>query len=152
VARGELREDDHFYRGIVDGQWATSFPEQMELSEPEAAMRAIRRGKQRFEIYCRPCHGDNGSGHGMVNERAMAVGAQATGWNQPTDLTQDTIIRLPHGQLFNTITYGIRTMPAYGAQIPTLDRWHIVLYLRALQRSRKTTVEDLDPATRQRLQ
>ncbi|HTE53355.1 MAG TPA: quinol:electron acceptor oxidoreductase subunit ActD [Kofleriaceae bacterium] len=147
VARGELRDDDHFYHGLVDGKWASTFPPQIELSE-----RTIRRGQQRFTIYCTPCHGQAGQGNGMIQVRALAVGAAATGWVQPTNLVdtaaQANPTRQPHGQLFNTISNGIRTMPAYKSQIPEEDRWAIVMYLRALQRSRNASIEDVPPSKR----
>ncbi len=65
------------------------------------------------------------------------------GWVQPSNLHQEQIVRQPDGQLFNTISNGIRTMPAYGPQIAVEDRWAIVLYLRALQRSQNTSIDEL---------
>ncbi len=138
VARGELRADNHLHRGIVDGKWAQKFPPSIEISDS-----SMERGKRQFEIYCRPCHGDDGQGNGMIHVRASAVGAQKTGWNQPTNINEADKITQPHGQLYNTITYGIRTMQGYGSQISVEDRWHIVLYLRALQRATKTPLGDL---------
>jgi mono/diheme cytochrome c family protein len=147
VAYGELRDDEHFYHGLADGKWATSFPSQIELSE-----RTMRRGHERFTIYCTPCHGQTGAGNGMIHARAMAVGAAATGWVQPTNLidtaAEQNPTRQPHGQLFNTISNGIRTMPAYKSQISEEDRWAIVMYLRALQRSRNTSIEDVPASKR----
>ena len=147
VARGELKEDEHFYRGMVDGQWATTFPEQIELSE-----QTIERGEDRFTIYCTPCHGQVGQGNGMIHVRAMTVGAGATGWVQPTNLIDvaaaQNPTRQPHGQLFNTISNGIRTMPAYKSQISEEDRWAIVMYIRALQRSRNASIEDVPASQR----
>jgi mono/diheme cytochrome c family protein len=141
VARGELREDDHFYRGLEAGDWAETFPRQMEVSP-----QTMARGKHRYEITCRPCHGDDGSGSGMVHERAAQIGSPT--WVQPTDLNTELVVRQPHGQLFNTITHGIRTMPGYASQITEADRWAIVLYLRALQRRSKTVVDDVPPRLR----
>ncbi|HKE17278.1 MAG TPA: quinol:electron acceptor oxidoreductase subunit ActD [Kofleriaceae bacterium] len=147
VARGELKEDDHFYRGLVDGEWATTFPPQLEISE-----RRMREGEERFQIYCTPCHGQAAAGNGMIHQRAMAVGAGATGWVQPLNLVDTTaqlnVVRQPHGQIFNTISNGIRTMPGYKSQIPEMDRWKIVLYLRAIQRSRNASIEDVPPSKR----
>lgn len=147
VARGELREDEHFYHGLVDGQWATRFPDQIELSE-----KTMKRGEERFTIYCTPCHGQVGQGNGMIHVRALSVGAGATGWVQPTNLIDvaaaQNPTRQPHGQLFNTISNGIRTMPAYKAQIPEEDRWAIVMYIRALQRSRNASIEDVPASQR----
>ena len=143
VARNELREDEHFYRGLQGGEWATSFPPQLELSD-----LTMERGRQRFNIYCAPCHGQTGEGTGMIHQRAQAVGATATGWVQPSNLTEASFVRQPHGQIFNTISNGIRTMPAYASQIEEADRWAIVLYLRALQRSRHASIDDVPPDKR----
>jgi mono/diheme cytochrome c family protein len=147
VARGELKDDDHFYRGLVDGQWASAFPSQIEISE-----KTIKRGEDRFTIYCTPCHGQTGQGNGMIHVRALAVGAAATGWVQPTNIVdtaaQANPTRQPHGQLFNTISHGIRTMPAYKSQIAEEDRWAIVMYVRALQRSRNASIEDVPQSKR----
>lgn len=144
VARGELREDDHLYRGIVDGKWAVSFPADLDLDEA-----AMARGKDRFTIYCTPCHGQAADGNGMIHKRALATGAGATGWVQPSKLTDEGFVRQPDGQLFNTISHGIRTMPAYKAQIGTEDRWKIVFYLRALQRSQTALTNDVPADKRQ---
>lgn len=143
VARGELRADDHFYRGLVGGQWATSFPASIEELGQQELSELVDRGEERFNIYCSPCHGLTGEGTGMVNQRAEAVGATATGWVAPSNITQAAFVQQPHGQLFNTITHGIRSMPGYGTQIPEADRWAIVLYVRALQRSANATVGDV---------
>lgn len=171
VARGELKADDHFYRGLAESwveetieptaqqiatataagvvlepeivkkrvvNWATSFPKEVELNADTMA-----RGEQRFNIYCSPCHGVDGQGMGMVNKRAERVGAGATGWMTPSNVTQKVFAEQPHGQLFNTITHGIRTMPGYGSQLDESDRWAVILYLRALQRSAHSTVNDV---------
>lgn len=79
----------------------------------------------------------------MVNQRADKIGATATGWVAPSNITQESFAKQPHGQLFNTVTHGIRSMPGYGTQIKEHDRWAIVFYLRALQRSAHSTVDDV---------
>jgi mono/diheme cytochrome c family protein len=148
VARGQLKSDDQFYRGINNGEWTTAFPATFEVSE-----RTMARGKERYTIYCQPCHGSSGKGDGMIHERTkqLAPGNRAV-WVQPTSLHQDYVVRLPHGQLFNTISHGIRTMPAYAAQIPEWDRWAIVLYVRALQRSQRANLDDVPPDARSAIQ
>ncbi len=138
VARGELKEDDHFYRGLVGGEWAAEFPKEISLSA-----ETMDRGEDRFNIYCSPCHGLTGAGTGMINQRADAIGATATGWVAPSNIGQEAFAKQPHGQLFNTITHGIRSMPGYGPQIKEADRWAIVFYLRALQRSAHSTIDDV---------
>jgi mono/diheme cytochrome c family protein len=146
VARGDLDLDDHYYRGLQDGQWARSFPADVDVS-----MRTMERGRQRFGIYCQPCHGAAGDGSGMVHKRTLSLGRNVRGWVQPSNLHQESIIRQPHGQIFNTITNGIRTMPAYASQIPVEDRWAIVLYLRALQRSQNAQIDDAPADLRQQI-
>lgn len=171
VARGELKADDHFFRGlketwveevveateseramaVAEGlelepkfvkkrvlNWATTFPKEIETNAS-----TMERGEQRFKIYCSPCHGLDGQGMGMINKRAQRVGAGATGWIAPSNITQKGFALQPHGQLFNTITHGVRTMPAYGSLINEADRWAIILYIRALQRSAHSTVNDV---------
>ena len=141
VAVGHLNEDDHFYRGRAGGGWARTFPAQVELNDETMA-----RGKARFGIYCTPCHGQAGLGDGMVHKRADAL-AQG-GWIQPTNMTQEYVRNQPVGELFNTISNGVRNMPAYGSQIPTEDRWAIIMYVRALQRSQAGTLNDVPESER----
>jgi mono/diheme cytochrome c family protein len=128
VAVGQLRSDDHLYRGKENGTWALTLP---HSGTPTAENMA--RGREGFGIYCAPCHGELGDGDGMVHRRAFAL-KEGT-WVKPSDLAALKIRQQPIGELFNTITNGIRNMPAYGEQIPAEDRWRILLYLRALQRS-----------------
>jgi hypothetical protein len=86
----------------------------------------VTRGQERFNIYCAPCHDQTGSGKGMVVKRGMLA---------PPSFHQDRIRHMPDGQLFATISNGIRNMPAYGINVPADDRWAIVSYVRALQLS-----------------
>jgi len=89
----------------------------------------LNRGESRYGIYCAPCHDGVGSGKGMVIERANNQGFQ------PPTFHQERIRKMPDGQLFQTISYGFNTMPAYGQMLPVEDRWSIVAYVRALQLS-----------------
>ena len=141
VAVGQLNDDDHFYHGKTGQAWARTFPAQVELSEETMA-----RGKQRFGIYCTPCHGQAGLGDGMVHKRADAL-AQG-GWIQPSNMTQEYLRNMAVGELFNTISNGIRSMPAYGPQIPPEDRWAIIMYVRALQKSQAGTLNDVPESER----
>jgi hypothetical protein len=88
----------------------------------------LERGLERYDIYCRPCHDGTGAGRGTVITRSNWQPA-------PPSFHQDRIRQMPDGQLFATITRGVRTMPSYGAFIPVNDRWAIVSYVRALQLS-----------------
>jgi mono/diheme cytochrome c family protein len=140
VAVGHLNEDDHFFRGRAQDAWARTFPAQVDISDETMA-----RGKARFGIYCTPCHGQAGLGDGMVHKRAEALGG---GWIPPTNVTQEYVRNQPVGELFNTITNGVRNMPPYAAQIPPGDRWAIVMYMRALQRSQAGTLNDVPESER----
>jgi mono/diheme cytochrome c family protein len=144
VARGQLRDDDHFYRGIDGGEWATTFPTTFEVT-PEA----MERGQVQFDVFCAPCHGFDGQGNGPVHQRADRIGSPS--WLMPTNIHDEYVVIQPHGQLFNTISHGIRSMPGYRAQIEEDDRWAIVLYMRALQRSQKALPSDVPPEQRARI-
>lgn len=125
-----------------DGSW-------VEVMPLEMTMPLMRRGRERFEIYCAPCHGLDGAGDGMVAKRAERL--QEGTWVPPASFHTDTIRGKTDGELFATITHGVRKMPAYGPQIPVPDRWAIVAYVRALQRSQHATLEDVPPELRESL-
>jgi mono/diheme cytochrome c family protein len=134
VSREGLENDDHYFRGYErapGGKGVTffkDFPTQVKLTEA-----LLKRGQERFNIYCSACHGVDGYGHGPVNERAIEL--QEPKWVQAASLHDDVVKQRADGHIFNTITNGIRNMPGYAAQIPVSDRWAIVAYVRALQRS-----------------
>jgi mono/diheme cytochrome c family protein len=133
VARGGLQADEHYERGLRGDAWAADFPLQVRVD-----MALLQRGRERYEIYCLPCHGAAGYGDGMVNKRAtelMNLGTNGTTWVQPKSIHDADVREQPVGQLYNSIANGVRTMPAYGPQIPVADRWAIVAYVRALQKS-----------------
>lgn len=99
----------------------------------------LARGRDRFDIYCAPCHGFSGDGEGTVAQRAVALGNDAL---KPPNLHQARLQHIPDGQLYATITHGIRNMPAYGHNVPLNDRWAIVAYVRALQLSQAHTAAE----------
>ena len=94
----------------------------------------LERGRQRFEIYCAPCHAVTGEGNGPVIPRGMTP---------PPSFHDDRIRAFPVGQLYDVITNGIRTMPSYAPQIPPQDRWAVASYVRVLQRSRMATIDEV---------
>ena len=102
---------------------------------PQAMMA---RGEDRYDIYCAPCHSVAGDGQGMVSRRATALGA--AGLIAPS-FHDDRLRHIPDGQLFATITNGLRNMPPYAHSIPVDDRWAIVQYVRALQLSQAPAAE-----------
>lgn len=146
IAREQLPTDPVFATGRSGDDWVSAIPVPVDET-------LMHRGQNRFEIYCAPCHGLAGHGDGLVARRAdqLMEQGQAT-WTPPSNLHDQTIRERPVGQLFNTITYGIRTMPSYGAQIPEADRWAIVAYIRALQRSSRATLDDVPADVRPTLQ
>lgn len=130
VARGFYREDTRFYMGKDEGGGYVA-------TVPVTLTREfMERGRQRFNIYCTPCHGAAGDGKGII----MTGGYGFT----PAPSFHDPRLRnVQDGYLFDVISNGIRTMPAYGPQISIADRWAIVAYIRALQRSQNASLEDV---------
>ena len=104
----------------------------------------LARGRQRYEVFCTPCHGVSGNGDGPVSKRAETL-AEGT-WAPPSSLHADQSRGLAVGQIYDTISHGVRNMPSYGAQIGVHDRWAIVAHVRALQRSQPAPVADAAPA------
>jgi mono/diheme cytochrome c family protein len=137
--------DEHLTRGLVDGAPSRTFPP--SILPNRANMDA---GRRTFDTYCAPCHGLAGNGDGMVAQRAEAL-AQGT-WVPPSNLNQDYLRQQPVGQLFATISNGIRNMPPYGHLIPPEDRWRVLMYVRALQRRSAATIADVPPAQRRALE
>lgn len=135
VGRGQLREDDHLYRGKVDGKFVTTFPFPIDAA-------IMERGRERYNIFCSPCHGATGLGNGMVVQRGFKVAAS----HHLERLRNET-----NGYWFDVITNGFGVMPAYAPQIPVEDRWAIIAYVRALQLSRNATAEDIPAAQRESL-
>ena len=142
VARGDLLPTDPVGTGRAHGELLTGFPVQVD-----GALMA--RGEERYEVYCSHCHGLDGSGQGIVNQRALDL--EEGTWTPPTDLRTDLIRERPVGHLFNTITHGIRNMPGHGRQLPEEDRWAIVAYLRALQLAQGAPLEAVPDEEREAL-
>ena len=119
VARGELREDDVFWRGKnPDGSYADN---------PRSADAALlTRGAERFRIYCRVCHGEHGDGRGKIMEYKYPI--------PPTSYYDPRIMEAKDGYIFEVISNGVRNMPSYRQQIPAADRWAIVAHVRELQK------------------
>jgi mono/diheme cytochrome c family protein len=136
VARGQLRGDPLLYTGKIDGANATMFP--FPVDE-----RVMARGRERYDIYCSPCHARTGRGDGMVVQR---------GYREPPTLHSDRLRNEPPGHFFDVITSGFGAMPDYAAQIRPEDRWAIVAYVRALQLSGHAALEDVPAAQRGALQ
>ena len=143
VMRGMLRDDDHLNRGKdATGAFARGFP--AALTVP-VDLKFIQRGKDRYEIYCLPCHGTVGDGAGITKQYGMGA--------TPT-YHDDRLRKMPEGELFNTITVGSpnKNMQSYADKLSPEDRWAVIAYVRALQRAQQGTVRDVtDPAAKQTL-
>lgn len=131
VQFGHARVDAHLYEGKVNGEYATTYP--FEISA-----EVLTRGKERYEIYCTPCHGLTGDGNGMVVQREMKKAASHTGDARLLDPVQS-----PPGYFFDVITNGFGVMYPYATRVKPEDRWAVVAYIKALQISQNTKLADL---------
>lgn len=141
VARGAPYEDIPFHTGRLTG--ATNFVETIPVPVTAAL---LKRGQERYYIYCAPCHGLAGDGKGVTTRLGMSTIADLH------DIKTRRLVQIPDGQLFDVISNGKSLMQGYAAQIPIPDRWAIVAYVRALQRSRLATLDDVPEALRGRFQ
>lgn len=135
VALGQLQEDAHLHTGKVAGKDAGAFPFAVTRD-------VIERGRQRYTIFCEPCHGSLGDGRGMVVER---------GFRQAASFHIDRLRSAPPGYFFDVITRGFGVMYSYASRIEPSDRWAIVSYIRALQLSQNATIEDVPAEHRDEL-
>lgn len=131
IARGNLRHDMAFYEGRdEDGNYIDEIP--VELTES-----FLYRGKERYDIFCTACHGGIGDGNGVI-----MVGGY--GYVPAPSFHTDQSRNMPNGEMYSAIAEGIRTMPSYASQIKVEDRWAIVAYIRALQRSQNIPEEQME--------
>ena len=127
VARGQLRTDEHFYNGTKDGKLVTEMPFQ-------ATKAVLEHGKERYNIYCQPCHGEQGAGNGIIVQR---------GFSKPPDYIEPRVLQQPIGHYYDVITNGYGSMYSYASRVPPRDRWAIAAYIRVLQRSRTANINDI---------
>ena len=136
VARGQLDADPVLFEGRnEDGSFVDRIPVPVDAA-------LLNRGRERYNIYCSPCHDQTGSGRGMIVQR---------GYKQPPTFHSERLRTLPPGYFYNVIHNGFGVMPAYGEQVPSPDRWAIVSYIQALQRSQHAALTDVPEAERQKL-
>jgi hypothetical protein len=128
VSNDELRDDPAYYLG------KDSLGNYIEKAPVSITMQILKRGQERFNIYCSPCHSRVGDGKGIMVSR---------GYPPPPTYHSDRLIKIQDGYIFDVISNGIRNMPSYRHQIPVADRWDIVLYLRALQLSQNAAINDI---------
>lgn len=130
IARGNLRHDPVYYQGINPD---SSF---VEHNPVDLTKSFLYQGKDRYEIFCTPCHGYVGDGQGII----MTGGY---GFVPAPSYHIDRIRNMPDGELYSAIANGVRTMPSYAHQVPVRDRWAIVAYIRALQKSQHVPEQDM---------
>jgi len=128
-------QPDYYNTGKIGDAYGEGFP--VDVNEPLMA-----RGKERFEINCQICHGPTAAGDGIIKTFGLVTVA---------NLQDERIRTMPDGQIFSTITNGKNTMGAYGPQIAVEDRWAVIAYLRALQKSQNAKLADLPEATQKEL-
>jgi mono/diheme cytochrome c family protein len=120
---------DYYDTGKMGDTWGTGIP-------VEVNAQLLQRGQERFNITCAMCHGATAAGDGIAKQLGLTT---------VVSLQDDRIRKMADGEIFNTITNGKNTMMAYGPSIVVADRWAIIAYLRALQRSRMGTIKDVPP-------
>jgi len=130
VARGQLREDTYYYTGKV----GSSPGDYMPFPVTKAV---LERGRERFDIYCAPCHSRLGDGNGFIPSRGFA--------RKPPSYHIPRLQKAPLGYFFDVMTNGFGIMPDYASQIAPEDRWKIVAYIRALQLSQNATPAEVPP-------
>jgi mono/diheme cytochrome c family protein len=127
---------DYYDTGKMGPNWGTGIP-------IEVTPQLLERGRERFAMTCAMCHGATAAGNGIVKQYGLATVAT---------LQDDRIRKMADGEIFNTITNGKNTMMAYGPNLVVADRWAVIAYLRALQRSQNGTINDVPPEHRAELE
>ena len=135
VARGQLRTDELFYTGKINGAEADQFPFPITRAD-------LERGRERYNIYCTPCHDYTGTGNGMIVQR---------GFPQPPSYHTQRLREAPVGHFYGVITDGLGAMYSYAARIEPADRWRIAAYIRVLQLSQNANIDAVPQADRDKL-
>jgi len=135
VARGQLRLDELLYTGKENGVLADKFPFPITRAD-------LERGRERYNIYCTPCHDYTGQGNGMIVQR---------GFPPPPSFHIERLRTAPAGHFFDVMTNGFGSMYSYAARVEPEDRWRITAYVRVLQASRHGTIDDVPTAQRKTL-
>jgi Cytochrome C oxidase, cbb3-type, subunit III len=135
VARGQLHTDELLYTGKENGVVADKFPFPITHAD-------LERGRERYNIYCTPCHDYTGGGQGMIVQR---------GFPSPPSFHLDSLRKAPAGHFFEVITNGFGSMYSYASRVEPEDRWRIAAYIRALQLSQHATMQDVPANERTKL-
>jgi len=136
VARDQLRTDEALYTGKLNGVEVATFPIPITRED-------LERGRERYNIYCTPCHDRLGDGQGMIVQR---------GFPAPPSYHTDRLRQAPVGHFFSVMTNGYGTMYSYASRITPEDRWKIAAYIRVLQLSQAAKISDLTDEDRRQLQ
>ena len=120
-------KEDYANTGKIGTNWGNGLPF-------EATLATLQRGHDRYQIQCAVCHGATGQGNGIATKYGL-VGV--------ANLQQQRIRDMSNGEIYNTIVNGKNTMLGYGASVQVPDRWAIIAYIRALQRSQNATITDV---------
>ena len=135
VARGQLRLDELMYTGRENGVVADKFPFPITKAD-------LDRGRERFNVYCTPCHDYSGTGNGMIVQR---------GFPQPPSYHIQRLRDAPAGHFFEVMTNGFGAMYSYAARVEPADRWRIAAYIRVLQLARNAKIDDVPEAERAKM-
>ena len=136
VAQGQLQADRAFYTGKIGTNLLASFP--LPITR-----EVLERGRERYEIYCAPCHSRTGEGNGMIVQR---------GFPRPPSYHIDRLRQAPIGHVYDVITQGYGIMYSYAARVSPADRWAIAAYIRALQLSQHAALTDVPEPKRAELE
>jgi hypothetical protein len=132
VARGQLHEDNYFYTGVVQGE--NGYREEQNVMPFPVTLDVLKRGQERFNVYCTPCHSRVGNGLGEIVQR---------GYKPAANLHDSVRIAQPISHYFYVMTNGYGAMPDYSAQLTPADRWAVAAYIRALQLSQAAKDSDV---------
>lgn len=135
VARGQLHLDEHLYTGKVGGEFVKTFPFAID-------QKILKRGQERYNIYCTPCHDQLGTGQGMIVQR---------GFRPPPSFHIDRLRDAAPGYFFDVITNGFGAMYSYADRVSPQDRWAIIAYVRVLQLSQNATMDEVPAEQRRQL-
>jgi mono/diheme cytochrome c family protein len=142
VARGRYRGDEAFYTGFRNGKLVAELPATLTLDGEKIETRSnlitvLKRGKERFEIFCTHCHGATGDGKGMIALRGLELR------RPPATYHTDRLRQMPIGHFFDVMTNGFGAMYPYSYRVEPDDRWAIAAYIRALQKSQNVKAAEI---------
>ncbi|MBI4423169.1 MAG: cytochrome c [Elusimicrobia bacterium] len=147
--RYEALEPSRFFadgrsaRPLVEGAVARGRLEAESTRPPPVTPELLRRGRERFDVYCAVCHDRTGSGRGIPVQR---------GFPKPPSFHEERLRRAPPSHFFQVITAGFGVMVPYGDRVSARDRWAVAAYIRALQLSQRASPADADPLGRRLLE